>query len=256
MLVTSGSFLGLLIVTPLLRDWLARKALNRGLQRVKRQLDLEYYETIAWEELEPFRRFVLFRFGSDGSYAAGHSLRGRVSEFDAWFFVVEYTCAFPNRDGRYLGHRASQSVVILAVGGKRPSFRLGPAQSKWEQVMPAWPALLDVGEMVLSGGEKHQPWHLHGKVRKTLSHLFRPDRMGLLGDLSGWVVESQGGHLLLYRPGEVIAPDRVPDFLHRAIEIARVLTCPDEEIPTREDDRDVTQSRNVRMPPPRFHEET
>jgi hypothetical protein len=223
-----------------------------GLQRVGRQLALTLSERVGRTELEPFRGFILLRFGTECYYAAGCSLKGQVNGVAVWLFVLDYKSVFPDRNGRYLGHRAIQTVVILPGRGPLPSFRLGPAKSGWEEVMPAWPVLLDVGELVLTLGEEGQSSQIYGKDREAIRRLFSPRRLALLGDLSGSVVECQDGNLLLYRPGEVIVPDRVPAFLYRAVEIARVLTRSDDEIEHFSGDRDVEPFRNVQEPPSRF----
>jgi len=139
------------------------------------------------------------------------------ASYSVWVFVLGY---------RYRAHAAVQTVVYLPGAGALPSFRLGPVESAWEEAMPGWPVALDVGVRIMTLDEWRQPARIDGGDGKAVSRLFSPARRAEMGDLSGWVVESQDGDLLLYLPGEVVMGDELPAFLGRAIVIAELLTGP------------------------------
>lgn len=195
----------------------------RDLQRVAAELGLVYSRHIRLVDLEPFRDLLLFRFSQHSAWEAGDGLRGPVNGLRVWLFEFHFLGQFRNQDDVVRRFRVGQTVVLVPRAAPLPPFRLGPAQSKWDEMMPAWHVLLGAGDPALTLG-KDRSVLVHADDPDLVRWLFDPARVAELGDLAGWVVESEGANLLLYRPGEVVPPDHLPAFLHRAALIAGVLT--------------------------------
>jgi hypothetical protein len=234
-------------------DRARERSRQRELREVGRALKLRFRERVHWDELGPYRSFVLFRIGAEDYNAAGDSFRGQSGGLDVWLFEAQYRCVFPDRGGRYRGQWASQTVVILPGVGQLPAFHLTPAQCPWEEVMPAWHMMLDVGNLVLNLDGQPEPSRVYSNDTRAVKRLFRTGRLAFLGDLSGWAIESHKGHLLLYRPGEIVPPRHLPAFLGRAIDLAQGLLRDSKDMPAGDEPE---PSTNVRRLPPGYRGET
>jgi hypothetical protein len=236
-------FYGLLYGLPLIAAGLLLSRAHRKylahvaeMEEIARATGLAFQERVTADVLEPYRDFVLFRLTERMKLGACHLFRGQFYGSDVLAFEYEYLgrLAVEEADSavkvRLL--RRVQTVVIMPNVGDLPAFHAGPADNEWSAAWPGWVGRAGVGPVVLEMDTvAHEPTVVHSREEKRVEALFRRERIKLLGSLTECVLESRGGHLLFYSPDLDVPPSGVPRTLGRAVDVARALTTPEEQLP-------------------------
>jgi hypothetical protein len=74
------------------------------------------------------------------------------------------------------------------------------------------------------------PTLVRGHDERSIRQLFSPARIEALGSLIDCVLECRDGDLLFYCPEVIEPPEGIPRMLKRLIDMARILTMPEEQL--------------------------
>jgi hypothetical protein len=213
-----------------LGEWKKEWRRAREMARLASALGLAYHERVHAAALEPFAELPLFAFLRDSTVRAAQSLEGIFQGRRVLLLECEYVHRGPGRARQPF--RESQTLVILPGVEALPDFCASPEDDEWDAMFPGWTEGAGAGALALRWDEfSHEPTVIRGQDPEAVRCLFSPRRLRALGPLAGRCLECKHGHLLLYSPGVVAPPKRVPRLLERALELAGALTAPEEELP-------------------------
>lgn len=197
---------------------------------------LTFEERVSSEDLAPYLEFSLFRLTQSLKVGACHRVQGQFEGREVIAFEYEYygrlTLEGEGRPRKARPIRRVQTVVILPNVGDLPVFHAGPAENEWDDYWPGWTRRAATGPVVLEMDTVAQePTVIRSGEGKRVKELFRRPRIKLLGSLTECCLESCGGHLLFYCPDLDVPPGGIPRTLGRAVDIARALTLPEDQLP-------------------------
>jgi hypothetical protein len=197
-------------------EWIARAG----------ALGLRYQERVTWTTLEPFLDLPLFRFGMRPLSRADSLAAGVFEGREVVLLHFAYQGQFLTWNGKTNYRRFIQTIALFSGLDELPDFHLTPEETEWDVLWPGWARALDVGRVVKVVGECDHPFFIRSTDERATARLFTAERLHNLGNLGGWTIESDGGNVAIYRHDEKMNADELPHFLHRALDIVRVLSEP------------------------------
>lgn len=151
----------------------------------------------------------LFKRGRDRS--AYNVIEGAAGGLRARLFDYSYRTGSGRSEATYV-----QTVAAFQLPGTLPAFEMYPEH--WYHHIAEF---LGFSRIVFEGFDAFSDnYRLLGTDEPAIRSLFKPAAVSALGQRPGWTVEGAGQTLLVYRPTEIVAPDRLPEFLARALEVA------------------------------------
>lgn len=163
-------------------------------------------------QLAPYATLPLFKRGH--THDAHNLLTGAIGGQEVLIFDYEF------RQGSDSGVTYSQTVALLPnLKAALPVFRLVPETS--DHKIAQWFGYQDID--FADYPEFSQLYLLRGPDEAAIRQAFGPPVLELFERNRMWSIESQDGHLLVYRDRKLRDPDRCPDLAAKAVEFLQVL---------------------------------
>ena len=220
-----GLIFWLIGFTDVWRWYIHHVCYSRELSSLAHRLGLEYEDGVSVDDLEPMKRFLLFRLTSRYWKKAGLMLRGRFPDRQLVVLEFGYQGGQRRDRGKKVSIVGKQTIAFLPEGDGLPDFHLAPGKSDWNRLVPHWRGMAGPAEIIVFDEDRGDEVVIRGPDDQALLRLFTPERLGRLSPLAGWTIECQEGRLLVYRHREVVDLSSLPHFLNHVVHIARVLTA-------------------------------
>src|SRR5262245_14434696 len=177
------------------------------LRGVARRLGMRFDARLPGAEVHDYAAQPVMAFAHGWPIATCNGLEGETDEMSVRVFDLAY-----QGNVGHVYQRVIQTVAVLDPVARGLRFSFGPFPSGRDDVYPQW--ALDQGfttRLDLEAGRRSCV--LYARGRADLAAIVPDSLCAELARLSDWFIESDGESLFVFRPGQVVAPERMEDFL-------------------------------------------